>query len=99
MDPHSDILMYFAVKSVVYHFQSYQTTSTQRSQSRPSTSTLTRSSVNLRNGGGVDEVDSSERRRSRSGTLERRKTISSYDDMMGNRDGSSAQRSFDPCFN
>ena len=31
-------------------------------------------------------MDSSERRRSRSGTLERRKTISSYDDMMGNRD-------------
>lgn len=51
-------------------------------QTRPSNpSTFTRSTVNLRYGAGEEETK--ERKRSR---VERRKTISSYDDVMENRD-------------
>ena len=51
-------------------------------QTRPSNpSTITRSTVNLRYGAGEEETK--ERKRSR---VERRKTISSYDDVMENRD-------------
>ena len=51
-------------------------------QTRPSNpSTITRSTVNLRYGAGEEETK--ERKRSK---VERRKTISSYDDVMENRD-------------
>ena len=55
-------------------------------QSRPSNA-ITRSSVNLRYGGGGESNEDS-RKRSRSGNsqIERRKTISSYDDVLDNRD-------------
>jgi len=58
-----------------------------RSQSRPS-NTVTRSTVNLRYGGNGGESNEEERKRSRSGgnsRIERRKTISSYDDVPDNR--------------